>query len=462
VERHWKVLLLVSIGSFTAFLDAPVVSVAFPAIGESFPESSASSLAWILDGYFIAFATFPVFGSKLADRYGRDRVFLASLACFTVASVLAGAAPSTGFLIAMRVAQGLAAGFMYPAGQSMMLAEFPPERRKMALGVLAAVVGLGIAVSPAVGGIIVDGLGWRWIFYINLAIGAGALLYGVRLLRREAPPAEAAGPFPDTLGALLQGVSVGLLVLLILKYEDWGLDSGKSLIALAVAVVLLPLFIARSRSHPSPVIDLNMFRTRVFAVANVSSLIFSITLFGSLINSVLFMSEVWGYSLLETGLALAPGGLIGAVVGGPAGGIAETRGPRVVAIAGSLTAALGLVYIVAFTGQDPNYLVGWLPGQIIYGAGATAAVTALLGAAVTSVPMERYANASGINLTFREIGGAIGVALAVAIASDGAGSALDRTHAFFVVAAVSAVLAGLVAVRLGSPAPAPEADAAAV
>src|SRR5207248_1170824 len=127
---------------------------------------------WVLDGYFIAFATFPVFGGKLADRYGRGRVFLAGLAGFTIASVVAGAAPSVGVLIAARVAQGLAAGFMYPAGQSLMLGAFPLERRKMAVGVLAAVVGLAIAISPTLGGGIVNWLGWRWVFYLNLLLGA--------------------------------------------------------------------------------------------------------------------------------------------------------------------------------------------------------------------------------------------------------------------------------------------------
>jgi EmrB/QacA subfamily drug resistance transporter len=450
VERHWKVLLLISVGSFAAFLDAPVVSVAFPAIHGSFKGSSTTALGWVLDGYFVAFATLPVFAGRLADRYGRDRVFLASLAAFTVASVLAGMAPSVGFLIAARAAQGLAAGCMYPAGQSLMLVEFPPERRKMALGVLAAVVGLAIAISPAIGGVIVHGLGWRWIFYINLILGVGALLFGMRLLRRDIF-ATSRTAFPDALGALLQGLGVGLLVLVILKYHAWGLTSAQSLAAIAVAAVVLPVFVIRSSRHPSPVIDLKLFRDRTFAHANVASLIFSIALFGNLINSVLFMSQVWGYSLLKTGLALAPGGLIGALVGGPAGRVAEVRGPRVVAVVGSLIAALGLVYIVLLTGQHPNYLGGWLPGQIIYGAGATAAVTALLGAALTAAPAEQYGNASGINLTFREIGGAIGVALAVTITSATAGTMLGRTHTFFVVAAVAAGVTALEAVLLARP-----------
>jgi EmrB/QacA subfamily drug resistance transporter len=463
MERHWKVLLLISVGSFAAFLDAPVVSIAFPAISKEFPESSPTMLAWVLDGYFIAFATFPVFGGKLADRYGRDRVFLSGVAAFTIASVVAGAAPSAGVLIAARVAQGLAAGFMYPAGQSLMLAAFPPERRKMAIGVLAAVVGLAIAISPTVGGALVDGLGWRWIFYINLALGVPALLYGVHLLRGSEHPTIDT-PFPDTIGALLQGGSVGLLVLVILKYNDWGLGSPQSIAAIAVAMVATPVFLARSRRHPSPVIDVKLFRERAFAMGNVGSMLLAVAFYGIVINSVLFMTHVWGYSLVKTGVTFVPGALIGAVVGGPSGKISETRGPRVVAGTGALCAAAGLIYIVIAAGAEPHYVRDWLPGQLLYSGGATAAITALLGAAVTAAPPAEYANASGVNLTFRQIGGAVGVALTVAVTSGTAGTILDRTDTVFLIGAI-ACTAGAVsslALRRPSPAGVPQPSAAPV
>jgi len=438
VERHWKVLLLISIGSFAAFLDAPVVSVAFPAIAREFPGTSPNSLAWVLDGYFVAFATFPVVGGKLADRYGRDLVFLGGLAVFTIASAGAGAAPSPGVLIGARVAQGLAAGFMYPAGQSLMLAAFPPERRKMAIGVLAAVVGLAIAISPTIGGSVTDSLGWRWIFYINIPLGLVALAYGLRLLRGEDHPKDT-GAFPDAFGALLQGTGIALVVLTILKYQDWG---------------ALPLFVARCRTHPSPILNLKLFRSRTFAVANVGSLAVAVAFYGIVINSVLFLTEVWGYSLLTTGITFIPGALIGAIVGGPAGKIAETSGPRIVAVAGATAAGLGLLYLVFSTGSQSHYVRDWLPGQLLYSAGVTAAITSLLGAAVTSAPPAEYANASGINLTFRQVGGAIGVAITVAVTSEGAGSFLDRSHAVFAVGTAACLVCAVTALMLRAPQPA--------
>jgi EmrB/QacA subfamily drug resistance transporter len=448
LERKWKILILAALGSFTSFLDAPVVSVAFPAISKTFPHTPATTLVWVLDGYFVAFAMFPVFAGRIADRYGGPRAFIGGLVAFTAASVLAGAAGSVGVLVGARFAQGIAAAFIYPSGQALMLREFPLGQRKMALGVLAAVAGLAISISPAIGGVVVDRLGWRWIFYINLAVGAAAILYAVRLLGAAAPAKEERGAFPDALGALLQGIAVGFVVLVILKYETWGIGDWRTLAAVAAAALALPLLVHRSRTHASPVLDLALLRERTFVVASLGSLVFAITFYGTVIAWVLFMTSVWHYSLLMTGLTFLPGALIGAVVGGPAGRLAEERGPRNVAIAGALLAALGLALIIAATGQRAAYLSEVLPGQLFYCAGATAAITALLGAALTSAPPSQYALASGITLALRQVGGALGVAAVAAIAATGSGSMLTRTHLMLAVGAGSALTAGLVSLLI--------------
>jgi EmrB/QacA subfamily drug resistance transporter len=448
LQRKWKILILAALGSFTSFLDAPVVSVAFPAIGETFAHTPATTLVWVLDGYFVAFAVFPVFAGRIADRYGASRTFIGGIAAFTAASVLAGGATSVGVLVAARFAQGIAAAFIYPSGQAVMLREFPPKERKMALGVLAAVAGLAISISPTIGGVLVDRLGWRWIFYINLAVGAATLLYAARLLGTAAPAKEKRTAFPDALGALFQGVAVGCVVLLILKYETWGIGDWRTLFAVAAGALALLLLIQRSRTHASPVLDLALFKERTFVVANVGSLVFAITFYGMVIAWVLFMTSVWHYSLLTTGLTFVPGALVGAVVGGPAGRMAEERGPRNVASAGALAAAFGLALIVATTGHPAAYLTAVLPGQLLYCAGATAAITALLGAALTSAPPSRYALASGINLTFRQVGGALGVAAVAAIAANASGDMLTRTHLMFALGAGGALAAGLVSLLI--------------
>jgi EmrB/QacA subfamily drug resistance transporter len=448
VERKWKILILVALGSFTSFLDAPVVSVAFPAIGETFPHAPATSLVWVLDGYFVGFAVFPVFAGRIADRYGAPRTFIGGLAAFTAASVLAGAAGSVEMLVAARFAQGIAAAFIAPSGQAVMLREFPLNQRKMALGVLAAVAGLAISISPTIGGVLVDQLGWRWIFYINLAVGAATLLYAARLLGTAAPAKQERSAFPDALGALFQGVAVGCVVLVILKYQTWGMGDWRTLAAVAAVALALPLLVRRSRTHASPVLDLALFRERTFVVANLGSLVFAMTFYGMVIAWVLFMTGVWHYSLLTTGLTFLPGALVGAMVGGPAGRIAEARGPRSVAIAGALAAAFGLALIIASTGQQAAYFSEVLPGQLFYCAGATAALTALIGAALTSAPPDQYASASGINLAFRQVGGALGVAAVAAIAATAGESMLARAHLMFAVGVAGALGAALVAVLI--------------
>jgi NTE family protein len=172
--------------------------------------------------------------------------------------------------------------------------------------------------------------------------------------------------------------------------------------------------------------------------------------YGVIITAVFFQTGVWHYSLIKSGLTFVPGALVGAVVGGPSGAIAETRGPRVVAVVGSIVALAGIVYWAAATTDNVNYVRDWLPGQLLWSAGATAAITALLGGALTSAPQEQYANASGINLTFRQIGGGVGVAISVAVTAHGAGSLLDRTHNVFVVMAVATAIGGIVCAALGT------------
>jgi EmrB/QacA subfamily drug resistance transporter len=448
LERRWNVLLLVALGCFTSFLDAPVVSVAFPAIGQTFAHTSATTLVWVLDAYFVALAMFPVFAGRIAERYGGPRAFIGGVVAFTAASALAGAATSVGVLIGARFAQGIAAGFIITSGQALMLREFPSNERKMAVGVLAAVAGLAISISPTIGGVVVEWLGWRWIFYANLALGAITLLYAMRLLGTAGPAKEERGSFPDVLGALLQGVAVGSVVLVILKYELWGVGDWRILASVAAAAIALPLLLQRSRTHPSPVLDLQLFRNRTFAVANLGSLLFSITFYGMVIAWVLFMTDVWHYSLLTTGLTFIPGALIGAAVGGPAGEFAEKHGSRGVAITGALVSTLGLALIIASTGHRPAFFAEVLPGSLIYSAGSSAALTALLGASWTSAPPSQYAQASGINLAFRQVGGALGVAAVAAIAADASGSMLMRTHLMFTVGAGAAFMTAVVALLI--------------
>lgn len=442
MDRRWKVVLLVSVGEFMAFLDAPIVSIAFPSIEHTFTRSSATTIAWVLNAYFLGFAVFLIVAGKLADRYGRRRLFMAGLALFVISSVACGAAPSIGVLIAARSVQALAAATVVPAGQGLMLAVFPAHQRKTAIGALAAIVGFATAASPSVGGIIIDQASWRWIFYVNIIVGVAALLYGMRLLPADERPAQRE-PLPDFLGAVLQAIVVGFVVLALLKRADWGFGNWKTLVSLGVTLIALPPFLRRCSTHRSPVMELDLFRARAFSTANAASFLFAVGFFAITINGVLFLTSVWHYSILDTGLAITPGALFGMVFGLPAGMLSE-RHAGAVAVVGAFVAAIGIAVLVASTGDHRDYLGGWLPGALIYSAGAVTAFTALVGAAVTSAPPDQFGLATGINSAIRQIGGAVGVAFVIGIVgTPGPGDALHRTHTAFTVAMVALLLASV-------------------
>jgi EmrB/QacA subfamily drug resistance transporter len=448
MDRRWKILMLVSVGDFMAYLDAPVVSVAFPAIQHSYVNASSSTLAWVLDAYFIGFAAFLVIAGKLADRFGRRRMFILGLWVLAAASLICAVAPSIGVLIAARTLQAAGAAFVIPAGQGLMLAKFPPDERKVAVGVLAAIVGLAIAASPTVGGVVVEELSWRWIFYLGMGVVLCALVYSHFVLE-PGEPVNSNAALPDSVGAGLQMVALSLIVLAILQRSSWGTLDVRTLGTAGLGIAAFVLFIRRCMSVRTPVVDIGLFRSRVFAFANLGALVFSIGFFAATLNAVFFMTDVWRYSILETGLTFAPGALIGAVVGGLAGRIAERYGPWTVSVPGCAMAGLGLLVIVMSTGAQRNFASEWLPGQLIYSSGVGLALTGLVGAALTAVPSEQFALGSGINAALRQVGGALGVALAIAIVTDAiGGNVLAHCHTAFIVSACAMFAAAIIALAI--------------
>ena len=449
MEHRWKVLLLISSGSFMAFLDAPVVSVAFPEIGRSFPDASSTALAWVLDGYFIGFAAFLLVAGRLADRIGRRRMFIAGVWVFTLASLACAVAPSVEFLVGARIVQALGAAAVVPAGQGLMLAEFPVGERKTAIGVLAAIIGLGTALAPAFGGVIVGWLGWEWIFWVNLVGGGAVILWAMSLLVHD--KGEPGTPMPDALGAVCQAAALALLVLGILKVPDWGWGDTRTVLALPSRRWHWWCSSGARAVVGAPVLDFKLFRDRTIRAANLASLVFAIGFYGTIIIAVLFLSNVWGYSTLETGLAFVPGAIFSAGFGRPAGKFADRVGPRPVAVVGGVMAGAGLLLITISVGPEPNFVRDWLPGALLYSAGLVVALTGMVGGAVTGAPAPQFAQASGANAAIRQVGGAIGVALMLAITTNATPATLnDLAHDAFWVAVAALFAGGVVALGMGS------------
>lgn len=308
---------IIAAGVFVVNLDLFIVNVAVPALGDAFDGSSLSSLSWVLNAYAIVFAALLVVAGRLADRYGHRRGFLLGLAVFTVASALCAVAPGVGWLVAARALQAAGAAALMPTSLALLLVNTPAERRPRAIRSWAAIGGIAAGLGPVVGGVLVEA-DWRWVFLVNVPVGVIGLLAGARLLPDARPHRE--GPFPDLVGAVLLTLAIAALALALVKADAWGWSSPGVLVPLIATAVLAAGFWIRSARHPAPVVELPMLRSRVFATATLAALLFTVAFAAMLLTSVLWCQQVWGYSAIRTGLAIAPGPLVVpvlAVLSGP-------------------------------------------------------------------------------------------------------------------------------------------------
>jgi EmrB/QacA subfamily drug resistance transporter len=412
MERRWKVLIVTAVAVFMSFLDVTIVNVAFPDLERDFPEASRADLSWVLNGYNIVFAALLVPAGLVADRVGRRRMFFIGVWTFVGASVLSGIATSPEMLVAARLLQAAGGAILVPTSLALLLPEFPLESRATAVAIWGATGAVAAALGPSLGGVLVDELGWRWVFFVNVPIGLAALVPARGLLRETR---LGSGPLPDALGTGLLIVAVGALALGIVKGSEWGWDSARVLGSLGVAAVLLPALLLRSARHRAPVIDLTLFRTRSFAVANAGVFVFSSAFYALLLAGVLFLTQVWDYSILEAGFAITPGPLMAAVAAPPGGRLSDRYGQRVVAVPGALLFAAGAGLLALNMDSTPDYVAEYLPAQILTGAGVGLSFASWSSAAVAQLPPERFATGSAVLACLRQIGAVVGIAVLVAV-----------------------------------------------
>jgi EmrB/QacA subfamily drug resistance transporter len=407
------VFVVTSLGAFMGSLDLSIVNVAFPALERSFSGDTTAALAWVITAYSITYGSLLVIAGRTADRIGSRRVFYLGLGVFCLGSALCAAAPSVALLIAGRVVQGSGAAAMLPASLSLLLAAFPRERRTQVVALWGGIGALAVATGPSLGATLITVGGWRWVFLVNLPVGAFAYLMGRRVLSESAVNAE--HPAPDYLGALLVCGSLASLVLAITQGPSWGWSSVGVISTLVVSVILGNFFLYRCRHHAEPVLDLSLFRARSFTVANVATLLYSMGFFAMLLGNILFLTSVWHYHIIWAGLAVTPGPLVVASVAGPAGRVASRIGFRPVLLVGTTFFTLGLLLFALRVGLHPEYLTCWLPATIVLGLGIGLTFPVLGATAVSSLKIERYAVGSAVNQTARQVGGAIGIAILVVV-----------------------------------------------
>jgi EmrB/QacA subfamily drug resistance transporter len=460
--RPGEVLIIVCAGVVLASLDLFIVNVALPAIARDLGSRSLGDLSWVLNGYAIVYASLLVLMGRLADRHRRKYGFLLGVAVFTAASAACGAATSVAMLIAFRLVQAAGAALLTPTSLSLVLASFSPDRRSGAVRTWTATGGMAAALGPVIGGLLVA-VSWRWVFLVNVPIGLAALVVGwFRLPDAPGHPV----PRPDALGAVLVTAGVGALSLGLVEGGDWGWSSARTVLVLVAAAVLVASFVLHCLRSSNPLVDPALFRARSFTGAVTVMLLFSMSFGAMLLSIVLWAQDDWGWSALQTGLAVAPGPLMVPLFSFlVAGRLIARFGPAVVVAAGSVALAAGVAWWALAIGLQPSYVDGMLGGMLLTGVGVGLTLPTLMATAAASLPAPSFASGSGVVNMVRQVGMAIGVAILVAVlgAPDTSVGRLNAfRHGWWVIAAIGGIGAVAAVLLRRPPAGAPSATVPAI
>lgn len=432
-------LVLASLGVFMTALDTLVVANSLPALRLSL-HADLNDLEWTVNAYNLAFAVALLTGAALGDRYGRKRMYSIGLLGFTVASAAAALAPDVGALIAARGVQGLAAAIVMPMTLTLISEAFPAEKRGTAIGLWGGITGLAVALGPVVGGAIVGGLSWHWIFWLNVPIGVALVPLSISRLTES----HGSRPTLDIVGLLLAGGGFLGLTWGMIRASSIGWNSGETITALVVGALLVAVFLGWERRTTTPMLSPQLFRSRQFNAANGVSFFMYASLFGVLFLVMQFMQTALGYSPLQAGLRTLPWTGAPMVVAPIAGVLADRIGNRPLLVTGLALQAVGLGWIATIASPGMGYT--WLAvAQGVAGVGISLCFPTVANAVVGSVPHAEMGIASGTNSSLREIGGVFGIAiLASVFAHSGVYSSpsefVDQfTHAVWLGAAFSAV-----------------------
>lgn len=408
----WTVLLS-SVAVFLIALEITIISVALPEIEQAFPDSSRATLSWIFTAYNVGVASLMLIAGWLAERHGRKRIFLNGMAIFAVGSVVSGLAPHVALLIGGRVVQAIGGAMLLPASLALILHGVAPDRKDASIGIWGAMAGLAAAVGPTLGALLVDAAGWRWVFLINVPIAVVALIFGPRVLSESHDPD--ASPKVDVLGPPLGATGVAALVFAIVAAGVRGITAPVVLIAVAAALVLLAAFVIRTMRHPSPLFPPALATLRTYRSGAAGTVVFGAGFAGWLVLAPTFLVEVWDYSIVEAGFAIAPAPVAMAITAGPAGKLCARFGYRWIITIGSLISVGAIVLWLVSIDTDTTYVASFLPGAILLGIGVGIGFPMLTAASMHDVPAASYAVGAAGNTTVRQVALALGISIAVAI-----------------------------------------------
>ncbi|WP_405818462.1 MFS transporter [Streptomyces sp. NBC_01390] len=442
-QGRW-ILLTTVLGSSMALLDSTVVNVALPRIGRDL-DADLAALQWTINAYMLTLAGLILLGGSLGDRYGRRKVFVIGVVWFAAASLLCGIAPNAGVLIAARALQGIGGALLTPGSLAIIQASFHADDRGRAVGLWSGFGGIGAAVGPFLGGWLVDGPGWRWVFLINVPVALFCVPIAVRHVPESGDGRAVHGRF-DVLGAAL-----GALALALVTYALIEARSGSVVVVLSavvgVAAGVAFVYVERGRADDA-MMPLDIFASRQFTAVNLVTLCVYTGLGGFFFLSALQLQVVAGFSALGAGTALLPTTALMLLLSARSGQLAERIGPRVPLTVGPLLCAAGMLLMLR-VGPEASYVADVLPAVLVLGLGLVALVAPLTASVLASVGTERAGLASGVNNAAARVAGLVAVAALPLVT--GMGAEAYRSAALFDAAFGRAmvVCAGVLAVGSG-------------
>ena len=410
--HRWRILAVVATAFFMTILDVSIVNVALPSIARSL-HFSRENLQWVITAYSIAFGGFLLLAGRAADLLGRRRVFMVGVALFTLASLVCGLAQSEGMLIVARAVQGFGAAIIVPAALSIVMTSFEEgAERNKALGIWGALGGSGAAVGVLAGGVLTKYLGWEWIFFVNVPVGALVLALAPRIVPESRR--EGAERSYDVLGAILVSAGLALFVYSISRAPDVGWGSARTILLLVASGALLVGFLVNERRARDPLLPFHIFRVRTVAGANVVGALLGAVLFANFFLLTLYVQNVLGYTALRTGVTFVATAGTAVVAAGVAQALTTRFGPRPIIAIGLALLTAGMIWYSQIP-VSGSFVSDLLPGYVMVGVGIAFAFVPVSIAALAGVVEREAGLASGLINTSQQIGGAIGTAVASTI-----------------------------------------------
>jgi len=420
-------------------LDLSITNVAIPNIQSSFPTASTADISWCLTFYMLTYAGALIVSGRWADQFGRVRVLNGGFICLIIGSSLLILAPTVPLLVVARGLIGVGAAMAAPASLGIAIAAWPAERRATAVTIWSSTLALSSAVGPVIGGFVIELSSWRWAFALNIPIGIIALIWGVRVLPESDRDPNARRP--DLVGSVLITGTTSGLALLIVKGNEWGWSSVGILVLIALTVVGTGFLVRRVMHHADPVLPRPLLAVPSFRVAISSLFLFGLGFFSSMLMVVLYLDEIANYSTVRTGFGISVLAVMAFTTANFSGRLADRFGYRRVAIPGMCLFVCGCLWLYQNAGSNPTFFIDIFPALLLLGLGIGSGPTLLSAASVSEVDPGDFSVAGAVAQTSRQLSGAIGIALAVAIIGGSADPSSFRAAFLFLAVVVIAAVA---------------------